>query len=118
MYDYTYPHSYVFLITFTAPPSWNIWSDLTVCLGLVEEEAESLIQNAFHSFFLTGMQTIARMVTVLKDTIPKDTIPNGHNLKWTPSQMGTIPNGHYPEWTLSRMYTIPNGHRPNEHNSN
>ena len=39
-----------------------------------------------------------------------DTIPNGHNLEWTPSRMDTIPNGHHPEWTQSRMDTIPNEH--------
>ena len=32
-----------------------------------------------------------------------DTIPNGHNPKWTQSQMDTTPNGHNPEWTRSRM---------------
>ena len=66
------------------------------------------------------------------DTIPKDTISNGHHtpsrmdtisnghLEWTPSRMDTmdtirmdtIPNGHHPEWTPSRMDTIPNGHHP------
>ena len=54
-----------------------------------------------------GIRTIARM-----DTIPKDTIPNGHNPEWTQSRMDTIPNGHNPEWTQSRMDTIPNGHHP------
>ena len=54
-----------------------------------------------------GIRTIARM-----DTIPKDTIPNGHHPEWTPSRMDTIPNGHNPEWTQSRMDTIPNGHNP------
>ena len=56
---------------------------------------------------LDGIRTIARM-----DTIPNDTIPNGHNPEWTQSRMDTIPNGHNPERTTSRMDTIPNGHNP------
>ena len=44
------------------------------------------------------------------DTIPINTIPNGHNFEWTRSQMNNIPNGHNNEWTQSRMDTIPNSH--------
>ena len=40
------------------------------------------------------MRTFARIDTVLKDTIPLETIPNGYNPEWTQPQMGTIPNGH------------------------
>ena len=61
---------------------------------------------------LHGIRTIARMDTIPKDTILKDTFPNGRYLKWTQSRMNTIPNGHYPEWTPSRMDTISNGHHP------
>ena len=61
-----------------------------------------------------GIRTIARMDTILKDTIQSrmDTIPNGRHPQWTPSRMDTNPNGHNPEWTQSRMDTIPNGHNP------
>ena len=61
---------------------------------------------------VNGIRIIARM-----DTIPKDTIPNGHNPECRQSQMDTIPIGHHPEthdseWTQSRKDTIPNGHNP------
>ena len=52
------------------------------------------------AIYNVGFRTIARM-----DTIPKDTIPNGHNPEWTQSRMDTIPNGHNPERTPSRMST-------------
>ena len=47
--------------------------------------------------------------------IPKNTIPNEQDLKWTPSQMDTtrmdtISNGHHLEWAPSRIDTIPNEH--------
>ena len=38
-------------------------------------------------------------------TIPKNTIPNGHNPEWTQSRMDTIPKGHNLERTQSRMST-------------
>ena len=57
--------------------------------------------------------------------IPKSTIPNGYNLKYTQSQMDLIAKGLDPEWTRSqkdtipdwkqsRMEMIPNGHDPEE----
>ena len=63
--------------------------------------------RGWQPFAFAGIRTIARM-----DTIPKDTIPNGHHSEWAPSLMDTIQNGYHPEWTLSRMDTIPNVHYP------
>ena len=37
---------------------------------------------------------------------------DGHNLKWTQSQVDTILNAHNPIWTQSRMDTILNAHIP------
>ena len=70
-----------------------------------------------------GIRTIARIDTIPKDTIPNGhnpegtqsrvgTIPHGHNAEWTQSRMDIIPIGHHPEWTPSRMGTIPNGQNP------
>ena len=73
-----------------------------------------LLQNSSNNklVFTRNVNCVFLRTEWILYTIPKNTIPNGHNPEWTQSRMDTIPNGHNPEWTQSRMDTIPNGHHP------